>query len=101
MTEIKPDIVASLRFISTDEGGRKSPIVAPQFACTFKHDGEANDCRLLLEEKGDVWPGQQLSVAIKFLYPDLVRPRLRVGDHFQLLEGKVIAQGTIEAVVPD
>lgn len=99
MTELKPDIIASLRVLSTGEGGRKSPIVASVFGCIFEHGGEANDCRLLLEGKGDVWPGQQISAPIKFLFPDLVRPRLQVGDTFRLIEGKVIAHGTVDEIV--
>jgi translation elongation factor EF-Tu-like GTPase len=98
MTELKPDIIASLYVLSTSEGGRKSPIVASMFGCTFEHGSEKNDCRLLLEGKGDVWPGQQISVPIKFLFPELVRPRLQVGDSFRLLEGRVIAHGTVEEI---
>jgi hypothetical protein len=101
MTDLNPDIIASVRLLSTDEGGRKSPIVASAFGCIFEHEGEANDCRLLLDGKGDVWPGQQLSVPIKFLCPELVRPRIRIGDSFLLREGKVIGRGTIEEVTFD
>lgn len=98
MKELKPDIFASLRVLSTNEGGRRTPIVASVFGCIFEHQGEANDCRLLLEGKGDVWPGQQISVPIKFLFPELARPRLKVGDTFRLIEGKVIAHGTIDEI---
>lgn len=99
MADLKPDIIASIHLLSADEGGRKSPLMASMFGCIFEHAGEANDCRLLLEGKGDVWPGQQISVPIKFLSPELVRPRLRVGDPFRLFEGKVIAHGTVEEIV--
>jgi hypothetical protein len=99
MVELKPDIVATLRLLSSDSGGRHAPIMASVFGCIFEHDGESNDCRLLLEGKGDVWPGQQLSVPIKFVHPELVRSRLRVGDSFRLCEGKAIAHGTIDEIV--
>ena len=95
----KPDIVATLELVSSKDGGRKAPIVATVFGCVFEHQGEANDCRLLLGERGDVWPGQKISVPILFLYPDLVRPRLKVGDSFRLMEGKIIARGTIDEIV--
>jgi hypothetical protein len=101
MIELTPDVVATLRLVPSDKGGRHSPIMASGFGCLFEHDGNVNDCRLLLEGTGDVWPGQQLTVPIKFLRPDLVRSRLRVGDSFRLFEGKVIAHGVIDEIVPE
>jgi len=99
MVEFTSDIIATVRLLSTEQGGRKSPIVATEFSCIFEHEGEKNDCRLVLEGKGDVWPGQQITVPIKFLHPELVRPQLRVGDAFDLLEGRLIARGTIDHIV--
>lgn len=71
----------------------------PVFGCIFEHAGEANDCGLLINEKGDVWPGQKITAPIFFLRPDLVRPRLKVGDAFQLSEGLPIAHGVIDEIV--
>ncbi len=98
MVELTPDIFATVRFLPSDHGGRQAPIMSSTFGCIFEHGDEANDCRLLLEGKGDIWPGQQVSVPIKFLYFKSVRPRLQVGDHFRLSEGKVIAYGTVDEI---
>jgi hypothetical protein len=95
----RSDIVATLQFVPTDQGGRGSPIVRPIFGCIFEHGGEANDCGLIINEKGDVWPGQKITLPIFFLRPDLVRPRIKVGDSFVLREDKVIARGTIDEIV--
>ncbi len=98
MTTVKPDIVAALHFVPTEKGGRESRIARPVFGCIFEHAGEANDCGLLIGDKGDVWPGQKVTVPILFLRPDLVRPRIKVGDSFQLREDKTIAYGTIDEI---
>ncbi len=99
MTEEKPDIIASVQFILTDAGGRKSPVLASVFKCIFDHGGELNDCALMLNGFGDVWPGQQIKVPIRFLRPDLVRPRIKSGDGFKLREDRTIAEGIIEEIV--
>jgi hypothetical protein len=101
MTQIKdkPDIIASIQFISSKAGGRKSPIVMPIFKCIFEHQDEMNDCAIFLDELGDVWPGQRITAPIKFLYPELVRPRIKIGDSFKLREMGTIANGVIEEII--
>lgn len=99
MAALVPDIIATVHFVPTDKGGRKSPIVHPVFGCIFEHGGEANDCRLLIGDKGDVWPGQKITVPVVFLYPDLVRLRIKVGDSFQLREASTVAHGIIDEIL--
>ncbi|MBI5688533.1 MAG: hypothetical protein HZC55_00440 [Verrucomicrobia bacterium] len=99
MTTLKPDIIATVHFAPTDKGGRESPIIQPVFGCIFEHGEQANDCRLLLEGKGDIWPGQKITIPMLFLCPDLVRPRIKVGDRFQLREARVIAHGVIDEIM--
>ena len=99
MSSGEADIIATVQFIPTDKGGRKSPVVRPVFGCIFEHGGECNDCGLLINDQGDVWPGQKITVPIFFLRPDLGRSRIQVGDSFQLREDKVIARGTIDQIV--
>lgn len=95
MKHTRTDILAELQFLKTEDGGRKSPIVRPVFGCIFEHSGEAHDCGIVLENHGDVWPGQKITVPIFFLRPDTVMDRLRVGDSFSLREDRVIATGSI------
>lgn len=99
MTTLKPDIIATITFVMTQQGGRKSPIMHEAFGCIFEHAGQTNDCRLLVAGMGDIWPGQKVTVPIVFLCPDLVLPRIKVGDVFTLREAKTIAHGIIDEIV--
>jgi|WetSurMetagenome_2_1015567.scaffolds.fasta_scaffold167536_1 hypothetical protein len=99
MTTLKPNIVAGLRFLSESEGGRKSATPIDFLGCIFQHEGENYECRLLLEEIGPVNPGDIVSVPIKFLRPELLKKRLRIGSKFQLREVQPIAEGIVEKIL--
>jgi hypothetical protein len=66
LAAIKPDIVASLRFYTTSEGGRKGPTPPDKLGCPFEFQGELFDCRLLLDEIGPFEPGVTATVPISF-----------------------------------
>lgn len=94
---VLPDLTATVRFLSTAEGGRSGATPSNFLGCLFGYGGEIYDCRLLLEGIGSIRPGDRLIVPIKFLSPDLLLGELRVGDQFDLWEGrKKIAEGVIE-----
>ena len=100
MDQLKADVVARVRLYRTEEGGRGNVITAGQFGCPFFYDGEAFDCRILLNQVGvTLAPGATAVVPIKFLRPDLVKPRLRTGARFKLWEGKDFADGEVLEVV--
>jgi len=61
--------------------------------------GEYFDCRVLLIESGPVAPGERVTAPIKFLRPELIKSRLKVGDRFRLREARVIAEGTVDVVL--
>ena len=91
-----PDITARIRMYSPGENGRKEPLPAKAFGCPFFHKGEGFDCRLLLDQTGTVLvPGGSYTVKIKFLYPDLIKPRLRSGEQFKLWDTKDFADGEV------
>lgn len=93
---IKPDIIADLYFYSTEEKGRAMPTPPNRFSCIFTINGCNYDIRLLLNEIGSIFPGQNIkNVPIKFLCPELIVSKLNVGDKFFLREIKIIAEGTI------
>lgn len=99
MAAIKPDIIVSLQFYTTAEGGRKEPLPPEKFGCPFEFQGELFDCRLLLEETGCLTPGTQATVPVIFLRPDLIKARLKVGSRFTLWEMGTIAEGVVKKIL--
>ena len=97
----RPDIIATVRFYSTEAGGRKGPTPPNMFGCPLEFEGEMFDCRLVLNEAGSLAPGATAEVPIAFLYPELIKQRLRVGSQFTLWDGRTVADGVVEEIVPD
>ena len=97
---LKPDITARVRLYHTSEGGKRTAIPPVQFGCVFHFEGEYFDCRMLLDQvQVALDPGYPAEVPIKFLFPELIKGRLKYGDSFQLWEGKDIAEGTVLQVM--
>jgi hypothetical protein len=96
MAMIRPDVIVSLELYS--EGGRQEATPLDHLGCIFEYEGENFECRLLLEDVGPLLPGAQAKVPIKFLRPDLIKERLRVGSHFRLRESKNIGEGVIDSI---
>ena len=99
--ELRPDVIVRVRLLTVAEGGRHKPIPAVAFGCPLFFEREGFDCRLLLNQLGSgLELGEERSdVPIKFLFPEHVKGRLRVGAHFKLWEGKDIATGEILEIV--
>ena len=96
MNPVCPDIIAKVSMLPTDQGGKKKSIPPIQFGCPIQLDGEGFDCRLLLDQIGKgLAPGETIIVPIKFLYPELARPRLKLGLRFTLYEIGKIGDGEI------
>jgi hypothetical protein len=96
-----PDILATVYFYPSDEGGRQTPTPSDKLNCIFDLGGEYFDCRLLLNETGPLLPGQEALVPIKFFYPDLVKPKIKLGDNFHLRESGTIARGVVDKLLWD
>ena len=97
----QPDIIATVRFYATEAGGRKVPTPPDVFRCPLEFKGEMFDCGLLLNEIGSLAPGATARVPLMFLFPKLIKPRLRLGSRFTLWEMRTIAEGVVEQIVPD
>ena len=96
MNSIRPDIIAEVSLLPTDQGGKTKSIPPIQFGCPIQLGGKGFDCRLLLDQVGTgLAPGETITVPIKFLYPELARPRLKVGLRFTLHEIGKIGDGEI------
>lgn len=95
------DILARVRFFATSEGERKSPTNPVSYRCPVEIQGEHFDCFIWLEPVGSVAPGQTVTVPIIFIRPDFVRPLCKAGSKFNLWEGRRIAEGTVNEILPD
>lgn len=96
-----PDIIASVRLYTTEEGGRGVSTAPKLFKCPLEFEGEMFDCGLHLEETGPLEPGAKATVPITLLFPELIKLRLKVGSRFTLWEMKTIGEGVVEQVLPD
>jgi hypothetical protein len=92
---MQPDIIIAVRFLSVSEGGRKGPIRGGIYGCPMIIDGEAFECRLLLDQSS-LQLGETYEIKVKFMNPDIVLPKLSIGKEFTLWEGKTIAKGQIK-----
>jgi len=91
----EPDIIANVTLLSTEQGGRHGATPTSRFGCPCEIQGEMFDGRMDLSAIGSVAPGDRFRVPIRFLRPDLVRPRLRVGFCFSLWEGSTIGYAVV------
>lgn len=92
---MRPDATIEVRFKTTAEGGRQSDLIGAEFyACPFFVEGEAFDCRLLLDGRS-IQLGQTYELPVKFLNAGLVLPKLLPGKPVTLWEGKDIAAGKV------
>jgi hypothetical protein len=94
-----PDIIASVRFYSTGEGGRRQTTPAKLFKCLLEFEGEKFYCGLHLEANGPLAPGSTATVPITLLIPDGVKRRLKVGSLFTLWEVRTIARGIVSEIL--
>ncbi|MBF0548612.1 MAG: hypothetical protein HQM08_29550 [Candidatus Riflebacteria bacterium] len=100
---MNPDIIAEIRFKTSEEGGRKTAVGGSNaavdfYGCPFIVDGKAFDCRLLLG--GQLLElGQTYHVPVKFLNSQFVLGKLFEGKEFILWEGKPIGSGKVLRIV--
>jgi hypothetical protein len=66
-----PDAIIEVRFRTTDEGGRKTPVDGDFYSCPLFVDGEGFDCRIFLgNQRAEL--GQWYQFPVKFLRRDFV-----------------------------
>lgn len=95
---MEPDIYIKVKFRTTSEGGRKTPVSGDFYACPMIIDDKAYDCRLLIKDM-TLELGQRYEVPVKFLNKDLIVPNLSVGKRVILWEGKEIADGQVTRII--
>jgi hypothetical protein len=95
---IKSDIIARIRLLRTEEGGWRHPKTGPMLKCPLEFQGKMFDCAVFLDDVGPLAPGDEAKVPIDFLWPELIVPRLKVGDHFTLWDLGTKAEGVVEEI---
>ena len=89
-----PDIIISVRFLTTAECGRETPVQGQSYSCPLFIGDDGFDCRLLLDGRRlDL--GENHEVAVKFLYREKALPKMKTGAELHLWEGRNIASGEI------
>lgn len=97
----KNDIIAEIKFFSTEQGGRESPVPQERYGCIFTYQNENFSCFPIIPDSKEICPGDEVILEIKFLYPNLIKQNLKVGDKFTLREARVIAEGKVIKVFED
>lgn len=96
---IKPQAVIRVQFLPPSAGGRELPLVAKNYGCPVLVEGKGFDCRFVLSEEMKFEFGQTYSIGVRFLSPKKALEALCVGQEIELWEGKVIAKGSVEAIM--
>ncbi|HFD11985.1 MAG TPA: hypothetical protein ENJ32_05920 [Crenotrichaceae bacterium] len=95
---MKPEAIIHVRFLTTDEGGRKSPISGERYGCPVMVGSDGYDCRFVLS---DILfeLGKEYDIPIKFLNPNIAFQHLQVGTEISLWEGKTIGIGKVVKLI--
>lgn len=87
----EPDAILEVRFLTAEEGGRKTPcLVGDRYRPIFEIDGELH-CGRFLGEGQWVEPGNSCEAPVAFLRPDFVLPKLFAGKSFTIREVRAMA----------
>ncbi|WP_164928462.1 hypothetical protein [Gloeobacter violaceus] len=98
-TSLSPDILARIYLYTEEKGGRMSPWPKIKHGCVLMLENEAFDCTFTADDAYiHLQPGSTSILAVKFLFSDSVKPRLRPGTQFKLWDGKEIGEGEVLAV---
>lgn len=108
-------VTVNLRFLATDQGGRKGPAASgyrpPCWFGSRDDNGEKiySDAVLYFHEGRDAYRGDDGRLWVPprgscradalVLYPQYVRPLAATGSPFEVWEGKTVGTGKVEEVV--
>ncbi|MFC5473992.1 hypothetical protein [Paraherbaspirillum soli] len=83
-----PKIIVRLKLYETSKEGGSVPILPPKYGCIVNIDDEFHDARIYISGTSSIEPGQEISLPMQFLWPDLVMPKVSIGKKFLLTEGQ-------------
>ena len=94
-----PDIEVQITFLSTEEGGRRTP-ARTGYRPQFYYDGKDWDAIHTYPDNELVHPGQSVRAFLTFLSPEYHVGKLWPGKIFQCREGqRVVANGVVLKIV--
>src|SRR5690242_12846043 len=96
-----PDFIATVRYLTAEEGGRKSRANSgyrPQFKIA-DYEMQTSGQQIFIG-RDIVMPGETVDAEVKILSPHLFLQRLYVGQPFEFREGaRVVAKGKIKKII--
>lgn len=99
----KVDFIAELQYLTTEQGGRKTPANSgyrPQVKFDFSEMQTSGQQTFI--DKETVYPGDKVDAKIKILSPDYFAHSLTEGMNFEFREGStLIGTGQIKYIVND
>ena len=94
-----PDIEAKITFLTTEEGGRKTPAYSG-YRPQFYYDGHDWDAIQNYVGVSEVYPGQTVTAQLSFLTPECQIGKLYPGKDFLVREGqRIVAHGKITKIL--
>ena len=99
---MKKEATIFVRFLTTEEGGRQSPIESDRYGCPLMiDDTQGFDCRFVLDGVTNFELGKEYEIAVQFLNPENAFSHLSEGDEISLWEGKKIGVGIVKKIFAD
>lgn len=99
----KVDFIAELQYLTTEQGGRKTPVNSgyrPQVKFDFAEMQTSGQQTFI--DKETVYPGEKVDAKIKIMSPDYFADCLTEGMNFEFREGAtLIGTGQIKYIVND
>ncbi|MGZ3944720.1 MAG: EF-Tu C-terminal domain-related protein [Mucilaginibacter sp.] len=97
----KPDFIAELKYLTTDAGGRRTPVLSgyrPQVRFAFSEMQTSGQQKFL--DKEVVYPGEIVNAEISILSPQFFEHMLYPGMSFEFREGsRIIGTGQIIKII--
>lgn len=91
------DFTASIRLLSTEEGGRKSPVMTGyRPSIKFQFDNYMTSGYQMFKDKQTINPGEEAITDIKIISKDYFAGKLKEGMLFDMFEGnRKVGEGSI------
>lgn len=90
-----PHILAQVRLLPTEAGGRNGPTPPDVFVCRMGSGGDYFEMLMDLSGIGSLFPGSTAQVPIRFSHPEYINPLIQVGAVFSLNEVGKIGGGKV------
>ena len=97
--EIRKDIEAEIYYLTSEEGGRSSPMYSG-YRGQFYYDGMDCDAPQYFPEAQEVNPGETVKAYIVFLSPELHYKKVYEGMEFLIREGaRTVGRGEVTKII--